>query len=65
MSLQYNGKEWVSVFDCHLCKTPITDSDKWSIIPMEYYDSSGKKGYMFVDVCKECHREQQLNKLIK
>jgi hypothetical protein len=28
------------------------------------YEYFGVKGYMYVGVCKECHREEQLNKLI-
>jgi hypothetical protein len=48
--------EWVSFVECHLCKkqTPTKES---SIIDIPKY-LFGK-----ARICKECHREEQLNKL--
>jgi hypothetical protein len=71
MSLKYNGKdEWTpsvlspcEVVECHLCllRTPTKQT---IIIPIDY-DYFGIKGKMLVSVCKECHRDQQLKKLIE
>jgi hypothetical protein len=54
--------QWVSVVDCHLCKskTPTKETHIVSV-DYEYFDV---KGYKYVQVCKECYRESQLNKLI-
>ncbi len=63
MSLQYNGKdEWVSVVDCYFCllQKPTKET---TIIPIDY-DYFGTKGKMLVSVCKKCHRNHQLKKLI-
>jgi len=49
--------EWISVVDCHLC------NKETHIIPVDY-EYFGVKGYMHVQVCKECYRESQLNKLL-
>jgi hypothetical protein len=54
--------EWVSVVDCHLCNKQ-TPTKETHIIPVDY-EYFGVKGYMYVQVCKECHRESQLNKLL-
>jgi hypothetical protein len=55
-------EEWIMVVDCHLCKneTPTKES---SIIQVPR-TVLGINGFMNVRVCKECHRESQLNKLI-
>jgi hypothetical protein len=64
MGLQYNGKdEWVSVVDCHHCKKQ-TLTKETTIISIDY-DYFGTKGKTYVNLCKECHRDHQLNKLIK
>ena len=60
--------EWVSQFlhltvvDCNDCKkqTPTKESFKIQR-DCEYF---GVKGFMYVPVCKECYREQQLNKIV-
>lgn len=63
MGLRYNGKdEWVSVVDCHHCKKQ-TLAKETTIIPVNY-EYFGVKGYKYVQVCKECHRDHQLKKLI-
>jgi hypothetical protein len=54
--------EWVSVVDCHLCNKQ-TPTKETHIIPVNY-EYFGVKGYKYVQVCKECHREEQLNKII-
>lgn len=54
--------EWVSVIDCHLCKKQTPTKEAIST-PVDY-EYFGVKGYMYVAMCKECHRESQLNKLI-
>ena len=50
------------VVDCNDCKkqTPTKESFKIQR-DCEYF---GVKGFMYVPVCKECYREQQLNKLV-
>ena len=63
MSLQYNGKKWVSVVDCHHCKKQIL-AKEGTIISIDY-NYSGTKGKTYVNLCKECNRDHQLNKLIK
>jgi hypothetical protein len=57
-----NRDQWVSVVDCHFCKkqTPT----KESILTEIQCEFFGAKGVMYVNTCKECHRESQLNKLI-
>lgn len=74
MSLQYNGKyngkdQWVSVVECHQCKK-ITPTKETTIISIDYNYSETKgktltKGKTFVNVCKECHRDTQLDKLLR
>jgi len=68
MSLQYNGKyngkdQWVSVVECHQCKK-ITPTKETTIISIDY-NYSGTGGKTFVNICKECHRDTQLNKLLR
>jgi hypothetical protein len=68
MSLQYNGKyngkdQWVSVVECHHCKK-ITPTKETTIISIDY-NYSQTVGKTFVNVCKECHRDTQLNKLLR
>jgi hypothetical protein len=55
--------EWVSFVECHLCKkqTPTKES---SIIDIpKYLFGINGNGFMNSRICKECHREEQLNKL--
>jgi len=54
--------EWVSVVDCHYCKSQ-TPTKETHIVEVDYKYFKGT-GRMYVQVCKECHRESQLNKLI-
>ena len=54
--------QWVSVVDCNNCKNQIPIEEAIST-PLEY-EYLGAKGTMYVNTCKECHRESQLNKLI-
>ncbi len=61
--LQYNKDLWVSVVDCHLCKKQ-TPTKETNIIPLDY-EYFGVKGFMYVSICKECHRDYQLNKVFK
>jgi hypothetical protein len=56
-----DGK-WVGAIDCHLCKSK-TPTKETHIIPVDY-EYFGVKGYTHVQVCKQCHREKQLSKLI-
>jgi hypothetical protein len=49
--------------DCHHCKKQ-TLTKETTIIPIDY-NYFGTKGKTYVSLCKECHREHQLNKLIK
>ena len=62
MSPQYGKDEWVRVVDCYQCKkqTPTKETHRHTI-PVEYF---GVKGYIYVEICKECNRDHQLNKLI-
>jgi hypothetical protein len=54
--------EWVSVVDCHYCKSQTPTKEAISTpVNYEYF---GTKGIMYVAMCKECHRESKLNKLI-
>jgi hypothetical protein len=55
-------EEWVSVIYCHFCKKQ-TPTKETYIVPVDY-EYFGVKGYKYIQVCKECHRESQLNKLI-
>ena len=48
--------------DCYLCKKQTPKKEAIST-PFEY-EYFGVKGYKYIQVCKECHRESQLNKLI-
>jgi hypothetical protein len=54
--------QWVSVIDCHDCKKQIPINESFNV--SKDYEYFGVKGEMIVCVCKECHREGQLNKLI-
>ena len=55
--------EWVSVVDCHYCKSQ-TPTKETHIVSVDY-EYFGVKGYKYVQVCKECNREEQLNELFK
>lgn len=48
--------------ECNFCKkqTPIKEAIS-TPVDYEYF---GTKGIMYVAMCKECHRESQINKLI-
>ncbi len=52
--------QWV---DCHHCKKQTLAKE--STIILIDYDHFGSKGKTFVNLCKECHRDHQLNKLIE
>jgi hypothetical protein len=53
--------QWLSVIECHLCKSYITSKEAYiTLVDYEYF---GTKGNMFVDICKECHRENKLKEL--
>ena len=54
--------QWVSVVECNNCKNQIPIEESIST-PLEY-EYLGAKGTMYVAICKECHRESQLNKLL-
>jgi hypothetical protein len=47
MSLQYNGKKWVSVVDCHHCKKQIL-AKEGTIISIDY-NYSGTKGKTYLN----------------
>jgi hypothetical protein len=53
--------QWLSVIECHLCKSYITSKEAY--ITLVDYDYFGTKGNMAVDICKECHRENKLKEL--
>lgn len=56
-------EEWVSVTDCHICKKQIKTNESYRIpVEKKFF---GVKGHMNVEVCKECYREEQLEKLFK
>jgi hypothetical protein len=48
--------------ECHFCKKQTPTKEAIST-PVDY-EYFGTKGIMYVAMCKECHRESQLNKLI-
>ncbi len=52
---------WLSVVECHLCKS--TTLTKETHIILVDYEYSGTKGNIFVDICKECYRENKLKEL--
>lgn len=55
--------QWVSVVDCNNCKNQIPTKETHIVsVEGQYF---GVVGYMNVRICKECYREQQLNKLFK
>jgi hypothetical protein len=60
--IKLDKDKWVSVIDCHFCKKQTPTKEAIST-PFEY-EYFGVNGTMYVAVCKECHRESQLNKLI-
>jgi hypothetical protein len=54
--------EWVSVVNCNDCKKQTPTKESFEVQrDCEYF---GVNGFMNVRVCKECYREQQLNKLV-
>ena len=57
--------QWLSVIECHLCKSYITSKEAYiTLVDYEYRDRHfGTKGKMAVDICKECHREKKLKEL--
>jgi hypothetical protein len=60
--MKHTKNHWTTVVDCHLCKkqTPT----KESYITENYCSAFGVAGHWNVIICKECHREKQLSKLI-
>jgi len=48
--------------ECYLCKNS-THQKEMRDIKLDY-EVFAVKGYIYVQVCKECYRESQLNKLI-
>lgn len=60
--IKLDKDKWVSVIDCHFCKkqTPT----KEAISTPTDYEYLGVNGTMYVAMCKECHRDSKLNKLI-
>ncbi len=52
---------WLSVVECHLCKS--TTLTKETHIILVDYDYFGTKGVVSVDICKECYREKKLKEL--
>ena len=54
---------WVTVVDCNFCKSQ-TPTKETHIVSVDY-EYFGVKGYKYVQVCKECNREEQLNELFK
>lgn len=49
--------------DCHLCQKETPFSDMTTIkVDYEYF---GVSGFKYELVCKECHRDHQLNELFK
>jgi hypothetical protein len=56
-------QEWISVVYCHHCKSQTHTKETFiSSVKSIHF---GVKSYTNVRICKECHREQQLNKLFK
>jgi hypothetical protein len=60
--IKLDKDEWVSIIDCHFCNKAIPTKEAIST-PTDY-EYFGVNGTMYVAMCKECHRESQLNKLI-
>jgi hypothetical protein len=56
-----NKDQWVSVVECHLCKSQ-TPTKETYIIPVDY-EYFGVKGNIHEYICKECYRENKLNEL--
>lgn len=47
---------------CHICKNIVKNNESFTIsIDSEFF---GVKGWKNILICKECHREHQLSKLI-
>jgi len=54
-------ESWSSTVECHLCKKEIPKKESSiTTIDCEYF---GAKGYMYVNVCKECDRDKKINEL--
>jgi len=55
--------QWVSVVECNNCKNQIPTKETHIVsVEGQYF---GVDGYMNVRICKECYREEQLDKLFK
>ena len=59
--IKLDKDKWVTVVDCNSCKSK-TPTKETHTIPVDY---EYFKGYKYVRVCKECHRESKLNNLFK
>ena len=53
--------EWVSVIDCHFCKKQTPTKESFEVQRGATVKMGAK---IYGRVCKECHRESQLNKLV-
>ena len=62
MAVSMNMESWFLKVDCHICKTHIFTKDSFIISVEETI--FGVKGLTLARVCKECHRDSQLNKLV-
>ena len=60
---KYTLDIYVSVLECKYCKeiTPTKDA----VTVSEDLVVFGAKGYTNIKICKKCHREQNLNTLLK
>jgi hypothetical protein len=52
--------QWVTPVECYLCKKTTKETYTTSVNGVFF----GVEGYNNVIICKECHRESQLNKLL-
>ncbi len=55
------SNKFIGVVECHLCKSKTLTKETY--ITLVDYEYSGTKGNIFVDICKECYRENKLKEL--